>query len=210
MFPVSCGFDWRGREGLHVTLELLCLLPLLSAPVPKGKLILYPKHIPHSPSVHRHDTSVSAIMHGLTCFWDTSHVTLTWRMWLLLCSAWLALFFSFAEGYRRLFLSPHSPHITSIKTCSLCQRTDNRESSKMWDFLIFHSVMMIKNSNKQNPVQTSVFVKAVWCRAQCSGGGFPDETWLLAVLSPTKQHQQWPITGSCTEPWRSKPQGLSL
>ena len=34
---------------LPVTLDLLCLLPLLSAPVPKGKLIPNSKHIPLSP-----------------------------------------------------------------------------------------------------------------------------------------------------------------
>lgn len=48
----------------------------------------------------------------------------------------------------------------------------------------------------------SVPVKAVWCSAQCSGGGCPDETWLLAVLSRTEQHLQQPI--------RSKPQGLAM
>lgn len=60
------------------------------------------------------------------------------------------------------------------------------------------------------PVRDIGPVKAVWCSAQCSGGGCPDETWLLAVLSWTKQHLQQPITESCTVPRRSKPQGQGM
>lgn len=63
---------------------------------------------------------------------------------------------------------------------------------------------------KKDPEQNQCVTISMWCSAQCSGGGCPDETWLLAVLSPVKQHHQWPITRSCTRPWRSKPQGLSV
>lgn len=37
-----------------------------------------------------------------------------------------------------------------------------------------------------------------------------DETWLLAVLSRTEQHLPQPITGLCTGPRRSKPQGPAM
>lgn len=66
------------------------------------------------------------------------------------------------------------------------------------------------NTIRCRPECDCVPVKAVWCRFQCSGGGCPDETRLLAVLSQTKQHLQQPITGSCTKPGKSKPQGLSM
>lgn len=69
---------------------------------------------------------------------------------------------------------------------------------------------MAINAIRCRPVRDCVPVKAVWCSAQCSGGSCPDETWLLAVLGPTKQHHQQPITGSCAGPWRSKPQGLGM
>lgn len=58
-------------QGSRVTLDLLCLLPLLSAPVPQGKLISCPKQI-LSPSVHGHHTSVTAMTEGFTCFWRAS------------------------------------------------------------------------------------------------------------------------------------------
>lgn len=70
-------------QGSRVTLDLLCLPPLLSAPVPQGKLISRPKQIAlslsHSLSlsVHGHHTSVTAMTEGFTCFWRGSNDTST-------------------------------------------------------------------------------------------------------------------------------------
>lgn len=90
---------------------------------------------------------------------------------------------------------------------------------KAFAFLQFHQWYLYNfmlnlhtaiNTIRCRPVRDIGPVKAVWCSAQCSGGGCPDETWLLAVLSWTKQHLQQPITESCTVPRRSKPQGQGM
>lgn len=83
MFPLPCEVE-NGKAGLDVTLDLLCLLLVFAAPVPKSKLIPYPRHVAVSPSVHRHDTSVSATRRKLQV--SGTHQTSAQRMWLLIHS----------------------------------------------------------------------------------------------------------------------------
>lgn len=73
-------------------------------------------------------------------------------------------------------------------------------------FTFFHR----KPFSRKHSVSVSLWRQWVWCSAQCSGGGCADDTRLLALLNPTKQHHQRPIRRSCAGPRRSKPQGRSL
>lgn len=68
-----------GWQGFACNIRFIVSAPTPFSTCPKRQI----NPILLSPSVHRHDTSVSAIIHCLTCFWDTSHATLTRRMWLL-------------------------------------------------------------------------------------------------------------------------------
>lgn len=125
------GGGGRRRQGVACNIRFIVSAPTPFSTCPKRQI----NPIPLSPSVHRHDTSVSAIIHCLTCFWDTSHATLTWRMWLLHGFAWARLkrgasfLFPFFIScfFTLLFfflqnpppsLPLLSPHITSIKTLS--------------------------------------------------------------------------------------------
>ena len=76
MFPVFCEVGHGGVVACNIRFIVSAPAPLSTCPKRQinPKLKTYPSL---SPSVHRHDTSVSAILRSLTCFWDTSHATLT-------------------------------------------------------------------------------------------------------------------------------------